>query len=269
MISAFARGAQVLGDSEYAKAAVKAAEFLQRELFDERRGLLYRSYRDGRSAVEGFAEDYAFLIQGLIDLYEATFEVRWLQWAERLQQTMDAVFRDEARGGYFSSAAGDVNLILRLKDDYDGAEPAAGSVAAMNLFRLSAISSNGSELRDRALRTIEALRPQWEKAPHALPQLLCALEMALEPPRQVVIAGDPQAADFRALAAVLQERAGARRSLLAADGGDGQRWLAERAAWLADMKPMSGRATAYVCEHFTCRPPVSEVAGLRAALAAG
>jgi uncharacterized protein len=269
MISAFARGAQVLGEASYAAVAVKAAEFLQRELFDAGRGILYRSFRDGRSAVEGFAEDYAFLVQGLIDLYEATFDVRWLAWAEQLHETMDALFWDEAQGGYFSSSAGDRNLVLRLKDDYDGAEPTAGSVAAMNLFRLSAISARGGELRQRAMRTITALRGQWEKAPHALPQLLCAMELALEPPRQVVIAGNPQSAEFRALATVLQERAGARRSLLAADGGEGQRWLVERAPWLADMKPLNSRATAYVCEHFTCRPPVTDVAGLRAALASG
>jgi uncharacterized protein YyaL (SSP411 family) len=269
MISALAKGAQVLGEREYARTAVKAAEFLQRELFDAKRAILYRSYRDGRSEVEGFAEDYAFLIQGLIDLYEATFEVRWVAWAETLQRTMDALFWDEARGGYFSSAAGDTHLVLRLKDDYDGAEPTASSVAAMNLFRLSAISAEGETLRERGVATIVALREQWEKAPHALPQLLCAMELALEPPRQVVIAGDPQSADFRALAAVLQERAGARRSLLAADGGEGQRWLAARAPWLAEMKPANGRATAYVCEHFTCRPPVSTPTELRATLATG
>jgi uncharacterized protein YyaL (SSP411 family) len=269
MISALSKGFQVLGEREYAESAVKAAEFLQRELFDAERGVLYRSFRGGRSAVEAFAEDYAFLIQGLIDLYEATFEIRWLQWAERLQDTMDASFWDEARGGYFNSAASDANLVLRLKDDYDGAEPTASSVAASNLLRLSAVSKRSDELRERGVRTVAALRKQWEKAPHGLPQLLCALELALEPTRQLVIAGDPKSADFQALMAVLWERTGARRSPLAADGGEGQRWLAERAPWIAEMKPVDGRATAYVCEHFTCRPPVTDAAELRAALAQG
>ncbi len=269
MISALAKGFQILGEREHAESAVKAAEFLQRELFDPERGVLYRSFRDGRSAIEGFAEDYAFLIQGLIDLYEATFETRWLQWAERLQDTMDAFFWDDARGGYFNSAAADANLVLRLKDDYDGAEPTASSVAASNLLRLSAISARSEELRARGVRTIAALREQWEKAPHGLPQLLCAMELALEPARQVVFAGDPKSADFQALTGVLWERAGARRSLLAADGGDGQRWLSERAPWLSEMKPVGGRATAYVCEHFTCRPPVTDPAELRRALAQG
>ncbi|ATC63467.1 thioredoxin domain-containing protein [Nibricoccus aquaticus] len=269
MISALAKGAQVLGEREYAESAVKAAEFLRRELFDAERGVLYRSFRDGRGTTEGFAEDYAFLVQGLIDLYEATFEVRWLQWAEQLQGTMDALFWDEERGGYFNSAAGDANLVLRLKDDYDGAEPTAGSVAAMNLLRLAVVAKDGDAVRARGVRVIESLRGQWTQAPHALPQLLCAVELALEPARQVVIAGDPKSAEFRALSAVLHERAGARRSLLAANGGEGQRWLAERAPWMAEMKAEGRKATAYVCEHFTCRPPVTSVAELRSVLAAG
>ena len=267
MISALAKGARVLVEPGLAATAVKAAEFLERAVFDTERGVLYRSYRDGRSEIEGFAEDYAFLTQGLLDLYEATFDVRWLQWAERLQATLDVKFWDEAGGGYFSSAAGDANLVLRLKDDYDGAEPTASSVAAMNLLRLAGMTGDHGERRTRALRTIASLRAQWSQAPHALPQLLCAMEWALEAPRQVVIAGDPASADFRALSGVLTESLGRCRTLLAAAGDEGQKWLAAKAPWLAAMKPRKGRATAYVCEHFTCREPVTEPAALRALLA--
>jgi len=263
MISAFARGAQVLGELRYAEIATRAAEFLQRELFDEKRGVLFRSYRHGRTAVEGFAEDYAFLIQALIDLYEATFDVRWLAWAETLQATMDRLFWDAERGGYFNSAESDTHLVLRLKDDYDGAEPAASSVAAMNLLRLAAVSRDADAMRARAVQTLLALRGRWEQAPYALPQALCAMELALEPPRQVVIAGDPKSPHFRALVAVLHERAGARWTVLAADGGAGQAWLAGRASWLSAMKPVTERATAYVCEHYNCLPPATDPASLR------
>jgi len=165
--------------SRLLQSATRAAEFLQRELYDEKRGVLYRSYREGRGAAEGFAEDYAFLIQGLLDLYEASFEVRWLQWAERLQQTMDRLFWDEARGGYFNSAAGDASIVLRLKEDYDGAEPAPSSVAAMNLLRLGAVFDGAAAApaggyRERGRRTLAAFRAQWSAAPHALPHLLCS-----------------------------------------------------------------------------------------------
>ena len=331
MISALAKAAQVLGDTvdegrdgppgrpretarpavtPYLEAATRAAEFLQRELYDAGRGVLYRSWRapaaglgaSGRGAAEGFAEDYAALIQGLLDLYEASFEIRWLQWATELQAQMDARFWDAAPirqahdgpvqesqvrpGGYFNSRADDASIIVRLKENYDGAEPAPGSIAVLNLLRLDWML--GSEVgrtvpgepredgsagrlalpyRERALQTIESLRPQWNTLPHALPQLLCAFELALSAPRTVVLAGDPQAADFRALAAVLHEQAGPWRALLCADGADGQRWLAQRMPYLAEMKPVGGRATAYVCEEFSCQQPVSTPADLRQLLA--
>ncbi len=277
MISALARGHQVVGAPEYLAAATRAAEFVERELWDAERGVLFRSWREGRSASEGFAEDYAFFIQGLLDLYEASFEIRWLRWAERLQAKMDALFWDGERGGYFNSAAGAADIVLRIKDDYDGAEPTPSSVAAMNLLRLSAMLGEDAtergggtpptaemSYRQRALATLAALRGQWTKVPQGLPQLLCALELAFLPPRHVVLAGDPAAEDFRVLAAVLHERLGPRRAVLAADGGEGQRWLAAKAPWLAEMRPVGGRATAYVCAEFACQAPVTTVAELRA-----
>ncbi len=282
MISAFAKGAQILGGEKenekeererLLQAATRAAEFIQRELFDPATGTLYRSWREGRSDIPGFAEDYAALIQGLLDLYEAGFELRWLQWAEQLQAKMDAIFWDAARGGYFNSRADDASIIVRLKEDYDGAEPSPNSLAAMNLLRLARMigdgrSADGLTRDERAIRTIEALRAQWAQVPHALPQLLCAVELALEPPRNVVFAGDPAAEDFHALVRAVHADLAPRRMLLAVDGGEAQRWLAERMPHLAEMRPVDGRAAAYVCEHFTCRAPVTSAAGLRAQLAA-
>jgi uncharacterized protein YyaL (SSP411 family) len=313
MISALARGAQVLegrsllaGDdapgvdespaSRLLQAATRAAEFVQRELYDPARGVLFRAWREGRGVNEGFAEDYAFFIQGLLDLYEASFELRWLQWAEQLQRKMDELFWDAAparpgqdgRGGYFNSAAGDASIVLRLREDYDGAEPAPSSVAAMNLLRLGAMLGAGDgassprgetqqrgegtappagkSYRERGLDCIEAFRPQWTRTPHAMPQLLCALELALDPPRHVVLAGDPLAGDFRALAAVLHERLGPRRTILAVTSDGDRAWWSARAPWLAAMHPRGGRATAYVCEEYTCREPVQSPEDLRAAL---
>jgi uncharacterized protein len=279
MISAFARAHQVLGSgseggiaqsagvagpagSSYLDAAIRAAEFVERELYDPARGVLFRGWRQGRSAIEGFAEDYAFLVQALLDLYEASFAVRWLQWAEQLQLKMDEQFWDAERGGYYNSRAADPSIVLRLKEDYDGAEPAPSSVAALNLLRLGGMLHQDA-YRERGRRTLEAFRAQWSRAPQALPQMLCALELALESPRHAVIAGNPAEPDFRALASVLHERLGPRRLLLAADGGEGQSWLATRAPWLTEMRPQGGRATVFVCEDFACRAPVSDPAELR------
>ncbi|MFZ9840034.1 MAG: thioredoxin domain-containing protein, partial [Opitutaceae bacterium] len=236
---------------------------------------LYRVWRapapadpcGGRGATPAFAEDYAAVIQGLLDLYEAGFEIRWLQWAERLQARMDARFWDEAGGGYFNSAADDPSLVLRLKEDYDGAEPAPSSIAALNLLRLGALLGDGSGHRERGLRTIEAFRGRWERAPHAVPQLLCAFELGLESPRHVVLAGDPADPAFQALAAVVAETFGPRRSVLAADGGEGQRWLAARSPWLAEIRAPGGRPAAFLCEEQRCLPPVADPAALRDLLA--
>ncbi len=266
MISALAKAALVLGEPEHLDAARRAAEFVRRELQDEGPARLYRSWRGGRGTAEGFAEDYAYFIQGLLDLYEASFERRWLEWAERLQATMDARFWDEARGGYFNSAADDPTIVLRLKEDYDGAEPAPSSVAAMNLLRLSAML-NQEGFNTRAIRTIEAFRAQWSGMPQAMPAMLCALAMALEPVRQVVLVGESRDVGFQALAAVLHERLGPRRVIVALTSPEDREWFAARAPWLADMKPVDEKATAYVCEHFSCQAPVTDPASLRQRLA--
>jgi uncharacterized protein YyaL (SSP411 family) len=255
MISALARGHAVLGPEEGGRllaAATRAAEFIARELYDAGRGVLYRSWLDGRGAAEAFAEDYACLIQGLLDLYEAGFELRWLQWARRLQEKMDELFRGPD-GSYFNSAAGAPDLVLRLREDYDGAEPAPGSIAALNQLRIAAIYHD-ADLRTRGGQTIAAFESRWRTAPQALPQMLVAVEAALEAPRHVVLAGDPAAADFQALHAEAVAVFGPRRTLLRADPA---------VPWTAPMAPREGRATAYVCEDYACRSPVVSPAELR------
>ena len=268
MISALAKGAQVLGEKTHLAAACRAAEFIQRELYDPQTDALYRSWCEGRSDILGFAEDYAYLIQGLLDLHETSFEIRWLQWASKLQAKMDELFWDTERGGYFNSRADDPTVIVRLKEDYDGAEPAPNSVAAMNLIRFDwMLGLPGT--REKAWQTIEALRAQWTRLPQALPQMLCAVELALAEPRTVVLAGDPRSDEFQAMTVVLHERLGPRRAILCADGGEEQAWLAKHRPYLMEMKPADGCTTAYVCENFTCQAPVTTPAGLRTLLAQG
>ncbi|HKB57001.1 MAG TPA: thioredoxin domain-containing protein [Lacunisphaera sp.] len=265
MISALAKGAQVLGEKSYLTAATRAAEFIERELYDAGNGVLYRSWREGRSSIAGFAEDYAFMIQGLLDLYETGFGIRWLQWAVKLQAKMDELFRDAERGGYFNSQADDPNVIVRMKEAHDGAEPSSNSIAALNLLRLDwMVGLPGA--REQAVKILEALRPQWTNHPAGLPQLLCVIELVLDAPRTVVLAGDPAAEDFPALAAVLHGKLGPRRALLCADGAAGQVWLAAQRPYLAEMKPVDGRATAYVCENFACQAPVNSPAELQQVL---
>ncbi len=256
MISAFARGAQVLNDPTYLEAATRAAIFLSVELYDAPQKVLFRNYREGRSAVEGFADDYAFVIQGILDLYEASFDVGWLRYAIELQETQDRLFFDEERGGYFSGAGTDPSILLRLKDDNDSAEPAASSVAALNLLRLAQIRSDAASY-ERAQKTIDAFAPQIGHFASAMPQMLVALDLSLAKPRQIVIAGQCESAETCALLAEVHRRFIPNKILLLADGGEGQRYLEEKLEALLGMKPVDGKAAAYVCEDFMCKAPVT------------
>jgi uncharacterized protein len=262
MISAHARGAQVLNDPGYLTAATRAATFVRTQLYDESRRVLVRNYRAGRSEVDGFADDYAFVIQGLLDLYEASFDVSWLQFAIALQETQDRLFFDEERGGYFSSTGQDATILLRMKEDNDSAEPAASSVAALNLLRLAQLRSE-IRLRERAQKTINAFSPQIGHFPSAMPQMLVALDFSLGQPRQIVIAGKREANETRALLAEVHRHFIPNKILILADGGDGQKYLEEKNEALRTMKPLEGQPAAYVCENFTCKAPVNSPEALR------
>jgi uncharacterized protein YyaL (SSP411 family) len=257
MISAFARGAQILNDPVYLEAATCAAGFIRAELYDESRKVLVRNYREERSEVEGFADDYAFVIQGLLDLYEASFDVTWLRFATELQETQDQLFLDKKGGGYFSGAGNDASILLRLKEDNDSAEPAASSVAALNLLRLAQIRNEPS-WRTRAEKTIHSFSPQVSHFPSAMPQLLVALDFNLSKPRQIVIAGDSESVGTRALVAEVNRHFIPNKILLLADGGDGQSYLEEKLEALRGMKPLDGKPAAYICENFTCQAPVTD-----------
>jgi len=258
VLSALARAAQVLDEPYWLERAQRTAAFLRRELVDSTGGRLWRSRCAGRAGTPGFAEDYACLIAGLIDLYEAGGGVEWLQWAGELQDQMDLLFRDTAEGGYFGSAAGDSTIVVRLKEGYDGAEPAAGSVAALNLLRLSALLGR-EDWRRLAESTISSFRIQLEAAPQALPQLLVAVDFGREPVQQLVFAGRPEDPALRALVREAHRGLARPRVLLWADGGSGQEWLARQRPELAGKRPLGGRAALYLCRGATCLPPITEV----------
>jgi len=258
MISAFARAAQVLDEPRYLAAAQKAAAFIESQLLDKRTGRLMRRYRGGETAIDGFAEDYAFFIQGLIDLYEASFDVRWLMRAVELQKKQDELFWDKAGGGYFSTSGNDPRIMLRTKEDYDGAEPSPNSVAALNLLRLSQMTDN-KVLLDRAETILSVMGGHLRKAPSAMPQMLVAFEFHLARPRQVIVAGSPDHPDTRAMIRAVRRRFIPNMVLLLADGAEGQTELARQFQFIRDCVPLQGKATAYVCEGNTCKLPTSDV----------
>jgi uncharacterized protein len=256
MVSGFAKGFQTLGEPRYLAAAQRAARFLLEKLYNKEKGRLLRSYRGTAGVVSGFAEDYAFLIQGLLDLYEADFDVRWLQSAEELQLEMTKLFED-SNGGYFSTEADAADILFRMKEDHDGAEPSANSVVAMNLARLSRIFDR-VDFQQAASRVIGAFHDPFERMPAALPQMLCALDAALTEPTQIVVAGRNDEPETAALLRVIRGLYLPNKVVLLADGGQNQNWLAERVAGVRLMVPLQGRPAAYVCRNFTCELPVTE-----------
>ena len=255
MISAFARAAQVLSEPDYLLAATRAADFARDCL--TRQGILVRSFREGASNVEGFADDYAFLIQGLLDLYETSFDIAWLLQAVELQAKQDELFADQELGGYFSVRADAPHILLRMKEDYDGAEPSPNSIAALNLLRLSRMTGDES-LAKRAEKTIAAFSSQPGRMPHTMPQMLVALDFQLAEPLQIVIAGKPGAPDTRALLRESHRHFIPGKILLLADGGEGQRWLGRQLEFIKTAVSIDGAAAAYVCKNFTCQMPVSD-----------
>jgi uncharacterized protein YyaL (SSP411 family) len=266
MISAFARGAQVLDAPGYLEAATRAATFVRTQLYDESRKILVRNFREGRSEVEGFADDYAFVIQGLLDLYEASFNVSWLQFAIELQETQDRLFLDQERGGYFNGTGRDASILLRLKENNDSAEPAASSMAALNLLRLAQFRADKS-CYERAEKTIDAFSPQIGHFASAMPQMLVALSLSLSKPSQIVIAGKRDDAQTRALLAEVHRHFLPNKILVLADGGEGQKYLGEENEAIRGMSTVDGKPAAYVCENFSCQAPVTDPAELHKLLA--
>ena len=261
-ISAFARAAQVLDDARYLEIAARAAKFLQTNLYDSSRKILYRNYRGGRSDIEAFADDYAFVIQALLDLYEASFDIEWLKFAMELQETQDRLFFDEKNGGYFSTSGKDESVFLRMKDDNDGAEPAASSVAALNLLRLSQFRDD-KQMAQRARKTIDAFATTLSHFPSAMPQMLLALDYSLSKPRQIVIAGKKDAPETNALLKEVHRHFLSRTILFLADGGEGQKYFGEKNEAIRAMSLVNGKPAVYVCENFTCKAPVTEPTALR------
>jgi len=217
---------------------------------------LLRNYRQGASDIAGFADDYAFLIHGLLDLYEADFDTAWLQWALELQKKQDELFWDEKNGGYFSAGADDPHILIRMKEDYDGAEPSPNSIAALNLLRLAQMADS-KDLRERSGKTIRAFSDQLTRVPTAMPQMFCAVDASLAKPRQIVLAGKPDGADARALLREVHAHSLPNKLLLFADGASGQHWLGERLDFLKTVAPIDGKAAAYVCGNFVCQLPTT------------
>ena len=262
MISGLARSAAALGEPDHLTLATQAAQFIYDHLCSQPGRSLSRSWRDGTASGKAFAMDYAFLIHGLLDLYQAGFEVKWLRWAAQLQEEMDTLFLDKEKGGYYTVHTDMPNAVLRIKEDYDGAEPSPNSMAALNLARLSTILGNAA-WRTEAGRIFHLFGTTLDKSASAVPAMVTALDFFHRGKQQIVLAGDRTSPEFAALAKAVHTRFLPTAIILHADGAEGQELLGRNNEALKNMTPISGKPAAYVCEGYTCKAPVTDSESLK------
>ncbi|ADK84344.1 protein of unknown function DUF255 [Desulfarculus baarsii DSM 2075] len=262
MIAALAKAGQALADEALTAAAARAATFIL-QTARATGGRLARSQRDGQASGPGFLEDYAFMIWGLIELFEATFELDHLEAALELTDKCCELFWDEADGGYFFSPADGEKLIMRDKDDYDGATPAGNSTMTLNLLRLARLTGR-RQLEDMAQQLMQTMAAQTMRLPMAHTMLLMALDFAQGPTKEIVICGAKNDPAAQAMIAKAQQKFIPARALLwrPPEGPEAAR-LAALAPFTAGMTTVGGRATAYVCQDHVCARPVTDPDELR------
>lgn len=261
MIAALAKGAAVLGDKTYRDAAAKAADFVLQNLRDKD-GALLRRWREGHVSGPVFLEDYAFFIWGLLELYEAEWNLERLETALELLEKSTELFWDDEGGAYFFTPTGGEELIFRDRDFYDGATPSGNSVMALNLLKLGRITGN-TAYEEMAQRTMDANAAAAMRQPMAFTMMMLAADFATGPSKEIVITGQPGDPDMKAMLDKARRTfIPARVILLRPGGGPEADKLAGLAPYTAEMTPKDGRATAYVCQGFACSAPVTEIGKL-------
>lgn len=263
MISAFSKLYQARGGEKYLNAAQKAASFLQENLYDANNRQLFRRWRNGERKIGGMASDYAFLTQGLIDLYEADFDPRWLDWAFDLAEETLAAFYDSGTGGVFMTRAGhDRSLILRAKESTDNVVPSAASVTVLNLLRLSRFS-NRTGFSKAARHIMKATLSDVKKNPAAAPQMLVALGYDMAEPVQVIIAGNAVSNTTREMLAISREALIPGKIVMLVGGDRHRKSLAKHLPFVENVEPIQGKPAAYVCVGTLCKEPVTQPRALR------
>ncbi len=257
MIGVLAYGAKALGEPQYAEEATRAASFVLDRL--QQKGRLLHRYRDGEAAIPAFLDDYAFLSWGLLELYEATFDARWLSEAKRLTNEMVRLFWDDSSGGLFLGGAKNETLIARTKELYDGAVPSGNSVAALVLVRLGTLTMD-DVLQEKAKRLIEAFSGEVARAPHAFPQFLIALDHWLGPSQEIVIAGDPSTPQTQSMIQAVHRRFLPRAVAAFHPSGSKASAIEALIPFVANQLPLQGQSTAYVCQNYLCNLPTTDVA---------
>ncbi len=250
MIASLAKGARVLDQPKYAKAAVDAADFVLTKLRKD--GRLLRTYRTGQARLSAYLSDYAFLIDGLLNLYEATFDQRWLDAALTLTEASIEHYYDDKGGAFFFTASDGEKLIARSKQPQDGAIPGANSVHAMNLLRL-AVLLDRKDLRAKAESIFRAFAPLVANSPGASERLLCAVDFYHDRIKEIAIVGDADDADMKSLIRTVYDRYLPNKVVVGRAEGGAESII----PLLRGKTKRNGKATAYVCEQYRCKLPVN------------
>lgn len=255
MIAALAKAAQALNKPEYAEAAGKAADFVLNRLRTPEGRLLHR-FRSGEAAIPAYLSDHAFLVWGLLELYEATFEVRYLKAALEMNTIMLEHYWDEVAGGFFTGANDGEKLLIRQKEIFDGAIPSGNSVAMLNLLRLGRMTAN-VDLERKAAQIGSVFSNDVNNAPVAYTQLLCALDFAVGPAFEVIIAGNPQKDDTKTMIEALATNYVPNKIVLLNPADEASPPVHGLVDFIRGQSMVNGMATAYVCLNYHCQMPTT------------
>jgi uncharacterized protein YyaL (SSP411 family) len=256
MLGAFARASALLGEEKYRAAAEKNVRFIQEKLWDENSRTLFHRWRDGERDNVQLLESYAFLLSGVIELYEATLEPKRLDFAIALAEAMLARFYDAANGGFWQSANDAKDLILRVKDDYDGAEPSGNSVTTLALLKLGVITGR-RDFTVAAEKTLRLFAQRLENFPQAMPFMLQALDFSLQEPRRVVIAGKTDSPQYLELLRAVHSVYEPDKIVLGNTGAVEE---------FARSLPAKEGPVVYLCSGNSCQPPTSDAVEVRKVL---
>ena len=254
MLTAFAEAANILGRDDYQQVAVRNAEFLTTQLMKD--GRLLRTYKAGQAKLKGYLEDYAYVIEGLLAVYEATFELKFFRLARELADTMLSKFWDEQDGGFYFTSSDHEELITRTKDYFDNANPSGNSVAAAVLLKLGLLTQH-HEYTQRAVTVLRTMRPAMSRYPSAFGYMLSALDFYLSEPKEIAIVGKLDSHEVRSFVEEIYSRY-IPNKIVAASEPDDER-AASEIALLAERSAIGGQATAYVCRNYTCLKPATTV----------
>jgi uncharacterized protein YyaL (SSP411 family) len=266
MIAAFARASRMLPREArlppgagvgYLHDAQRAAAFIKTRLWDQPSGVLLRRFRNGESGIEGYAEDYAYLVLGLLELFQADGDATWLEWARVLQEVQNERFWDAVDGGWFSTSGRDASVLLRLKEDYDGAEPAATSISVLNLLVLSHLFPEAG-YSDHIDRAFGVFARRITQVGRAVPMMLAALSSYHAGLSQLVIAGDADDPDTQRMLQLTGRRY-LPFTVTVPISKEHRQTLARVLPWTSAMTMREGKATAYFCRAFACDAPTTSL----------